>query len=470
MGLPIEILQGDYPDRLKIFDNYPVEYPKYHFFGSSDLAILLRPVQDIQYADFALARIFVISVFISVIFEGISSLWGTRKSLGALSFALILCATSLAPNTYWAINSTNYFSVGFFILFVVSYITKSRQVSLIWLGLFSISSARSIFPGLVIFAWILYKNRLEIRVGQLVSLTYLRHLRGRIILGLIIFSNWAVMLFTGKSVDNLTLGSILEILSIPYQNFVSKGWLVIMSPPILLDSSTHSIEAGTIPMTEFFPYLIFLALSIFILIIRQEYRKCTFGLLILSVGLGVLLNLGYLQVDKSIQLQYLLFCFLIPSLSIFALTKNTVRRLSVIFIISSLILVVLMPPDFGIPNWALIEWFWAALLIRALISSLHKWNYLTLLPLICISALLLSTSQVNFTQWFQPSVDNSTSHRITPNDLKFITGKECGYGDLHGLLNSISGERTYFYPQKSDRFSATLNFVSDYGDVPIAHC
>jgi hypothetical protein len=58
--------------------------------------------------------------------------------------------------------------------------------------------------------------------------------------------------------------------------------------------------------------------------------------------------------------------FLIPLLMVLLLTRGRARRVLIVFIVSSLIQLVLIPPDLSVPNWALIEWAWITLLIRYL--------------------------------------------------------------------------------------------------------
>ena len=150
-GIPFEIIEGDYFSRIRIWDNYPILWSKYHFFpGSfSSLFLLLTFTKNIfLYKTYFLVQIL---IFFFLLYEVIDLKKKVYSHLLILSSPLIL----------WLISTNGLTPMVFIILFLFYIDKKKYTLSFLCLLFFSSSLSKHVLPGflsLVIFSFISYKS------------------------------------------------------------------------------------------------------------------------------------------------------------------------------------------------------------------------------------------------------------------------------------------------------------------------
>jgi hypothetical protein len=446
-GIPAEMLKGTYSNRIKIFDNFPIEYPKYHFFNGSELAILMRPLEKIVYADYALTKIVLLSALIALGLELFNKTKSTNRNLPLFALFVLMALTVLNSNLNWALNSSNYSAIAFFVLFVISMLKRNTEQQIIWLSIFSMTSARSLLPALFLLIYISAKPILNIVKKKSVKVIELKHL----FLLLLLIINWNVMLLSGANPGSSLLDIIKSQLSIPYQNLVNPGWLTIMSSGVF-GSPINSMT------------WCFLWISTLILIFSVSgnlMSKARILTLAATILVGLTFVIRYFEVPKAIQLSSLILNFAIPIFSVLVLSPRHCRRVIAIFLIVSLAQILLLDGGQSIPNWALVEWLWLCLLIYWFNANYISSKKIIVFFLLIASLSLSFFSSNELSDLYQANQNNDTAHLVSFDQVNFGGQNYCELDDLHGLLNSLAGNRSYYKKSKSDRYSITKIFIGN---------
>jgi len=469
-GLPAEILKGDYSHRIRIFDNFPATYPKYHFFNSGQLAILMRPLHNISYVDFSIARMVVVTLGITALFEMVLTVGSMRRYIFPLAVVFSLGITSLAPSLYWSLSSTNYTNILFFLLFLVSYRLHRTSDSILWLAIFSLTSIRSLFPALLIASSLCFSKRKEILIflenkGLFKSQIFLRF---TLLFFVVVVSQFS-MVFSGTSNEVLTLSNIGYSLSHPTVKFINPGWLSVMSGNIFGSDASTDPGIPTVLSQGIYWWLVLVIISIFLFpgYSKSRYWKFSFLIYVITFAIAILAYILQDYWTHGVGVLAILIYYIVPALSALFLSNHLFRVILPIFILASLLQVLLLPGEIGIPNWSLIEWVW----LIAIAESLYKLKIgaklwlKSLISGLCI--LMICFPPVSPKRWFQPTGADSTSHKITHPETLLSVRQDCIFSNEDGLLNSLSGHRNYFSPKKSDRFSITKNFVNKNESVKL---
>jgi hypothetical protein len=451
-GLPSEMLNGSYPDRIRIHDNYPIEYPKFHFFYSSQLAILMRLIGKIDFSDFALTRIFFVSVICMVIWDIVGKSVSFKKSLSLFFGSILLAILTLSPNLLWSNSSTNIASILFFIIFFIFLIKGDVYKSTVFIALFSLTSARSVFPAVLLLLFIFCKHYSSYRVKSFGS--------KKLLFIILILFNWVTMFVSGEQADQQFIQTLKEQLVKPYFNFVTPSWLGILSPG-LFPTGIFQLESSVVPNKTFMNWSI-LVLTTFVLsfspIIKSNHSK-NFKLSVCLIIFWITpLVITYLDLPKATQLTSLSYNFAVPTLAVYILSPKNVRPYTAIFILSSCLQLILFSGGFAVPNWALIEWLWIILIVYGLNAISKKSIVILSTFLIATSFLFLVNSSVKTSDWYLPQLDDSTTHKIDFNSIGLVN-KSFTCNQVGLLLQALKGERVYFDSNKSDRYSITKLFV-----------
>jgi hypothetical protein len=107
-GISLEMIQADYNSRLRILDNYPAVWPKYHFFQASMHAIFLVFLPNPTYAEYSLSKYLILALIITI-----SWLWIRKQfirsntAVACLFFVSLLTITIFRSNIHWALFSNN---------------------------------------------------------------------------------------------------------------------------------------------------------------------------------------------------------------------------------------------------------------------------------------------------------------------------------------------------------------------------
>jgi hypothetical protein len=463
-GIPAEMLNGSYSGRIRIHDNYPIEYPKYHFFYSSLLANLMRLLGKIEYDDFVLTRILLITL-LGLVFYGI-----VRKNNKQLTSIVIfilgvnLAIFSLAPNLSWALSSTNLISIPVFVLCVIYLIKNQFHHAFIYLGIFSLTSARSLLPAVAIAVYLSHK---KIKAANLQQVNW----RYAVLIVLLVI-NWATMLFTGSDGgDPISETLNLQLLK-PYYNLVNPGWLVLLSSGvfphgILNFSSLPAVGPSFINWTILLLMTLGVSFSKKINCTNPRLNQARI-LLIMLYCVPIIVNL--ISIPKAFQISSVILNYAIPILSVILLSPAYLRGFVKVFIIISFFQLYIFSGGFSVPNWALFEWLWLLLIIY------HIKNIsLKSLPIFALFILMLlnftgSLSPVKNSEWFQPSDSDRTTHKLvfltTSNNDSVST---CD--NLLLLLRALEGNRVFYDSGKLETFSISKLFVPEkFSNINYYNC
>jgi hypothetical protein len=189
-----------------------------------------------------------------------------------------------------------------------------------------------------------------------------------------------------------------------------------------------------------------------------------------ALGYFVLLALSFLISIDIIAFTYgesvaaVIIYFLTPVISILLLTPRNLFGVITAFTVSSLIQVWLLPPEIGIPNWSLIDWIWLFLLIFNFGKKTSWPKYFLLIMSLGLVITFSFGPILRLNYLFQPTGSDSTSHLILKSKLELLDKRACVYSNEDGLLQALSGERSFYSDLKSDQYSITKTFIGASGD------
>jgi hypothetical protein len=268
------------------------------------------------------------------------------------------------------------------------------------------------------------------------------------------------MFFIGEQADQQFIQTLKVQLVKPYFNFVNPSWLSILSPG-LFPTGIFQLESSVVPNKTFINWSI-LVLTSFVLSfspnIRSNHSK-NFKLPVCLIIFWITpIVITYLDLPKATQLSSLSYNFAVPVLAVYILSPKNIRPYTAIFILSSCLQLILFSGGFAIPNWALIEWLWIILIVYGLNAISKKSIVMLSSFLIAISFLFLVNPSVKISDWYQPQLDDSTTHKIDFNSIGLVN-ESFTCNQVRLLLQALNGERVNFDSNKSDRYSITKLFV-----------
>ena len=118
-GVSLEIFQADYYERLKVFDNYPLTWTKYHFFNGSLNAIPLSFFEDKNYLTFSISKIVILSILSMAVIENIpyTKIHNIFYPVLLLLIIFLYLFNISVYMTNWSLLSNAYTSILYLILF-----------------------------------------------------------------------------------------------------------------------------------------------------------------------------------------------------------------------------------------------------------------------------------------------------------------------------------------------------------------
>ena len=150
-GIPFEIIKGDYFSRIRIWDNYPITWSKYHFFpGSfSSLFLLFTFTKNIfLYKTYFLIQILIFFFLLNEIID-------LKKKV--LTHLLIFAS----PLVVWLLSTNGLTPIVFIVLFLFYFDKSEYTLSFLCLLFFSSSLSKHVLPGflsLMILVFIFRKS------------------------------------------------------------------------------------------------------------------------------------------------------------------------------------------------------------------------------------------------------------------------------------------------------------------------
>jgi len=138
-GIPFEIIEGDYFTRIKVWDNYPYEWSKYHFFNGSLYSIFLYFVGVKNLFLWKLLKLSFFS-FSCFLLEEVSK--GFHKK-NLVFISILICINSIG----WMFSTNGELSAIFLISSVFLFFKKDTFYSFLFLVFFTCALSRNLIPG-----------------------------------------------------------------------------------------------------------------------------------------------------------------------------------------------------------------------------------------------------------------------------------------------------------------------------------
>ena len=470
-GVPLEIFQARYSERLRVFDSYPITYPKYHFFNGSIYAILMRLFAFKSYEGFMIARIVLIALLCAVLVELISDKKRFKGSFYLSLVAFCMYIFTILPNQiYWALNMNHYINIFLIMIFFVSiYKQKETILSLAFLVPLFISSSRTAFPAILIGSFMLFDKFRKQNYLNIIRRSYLR---------LIYFFVYMVatisMFITGNADGTINIKTVILF---PFNSIFFMPFMNIMSPSFAKDN-VGSAENNFIqrsndlypvkPSILFFMYFVFIIIIIFSNIQLRNLRdneskifktKKIIFLYALIISLAAIVLSVTFEYKISRGFSYLIAYYLFPIASCYFLFSGFLKKLIFIWIGVSLVEILVFIPSIWVPNWVIIEWI---VLLGICLNTQNlfknsKQKFIAISVWVTIVVMQgLPLSPLNI--WNLNQLDRVTHLVVISEDILNLkpisTGNfYCYKNDIESILYSLKGTRSTYDPHKSNSYA-----------------
>jgi len=431
-SIPFEIVESEYFSRLKVFDNYPFEWSKYHFFHGSLYSIFIKilPFKNVFIFKY-LQLVFLLLGFLAV------REYKTEKQQQII--ILILCVV-FAPSLSWLASSNGIFSILAIIFASVSYIKKKQLYSLFFLAILICSSSRTILPAGIVFSYIFFKD--VYGKVKIPSLFY--------IVLLFPFLTTLSMVFTGDI--NLEYDSLNRIGQFRMENF-QNDWFRFL----------FLIKLGYLLLNLSLKIKISLSLLLTAILFFNSFilRKKIFSVLLIFF-LSILWMPFLLKGFENIINPLLIILTLIVSFWIIYQKMELNKKFKTplyIYLIVSYAQILIIPPDSGIVNLMIFD----VILIYILIHDFVSTELVNKKLIASTLYILLPLSLYFYKRIFIPDLRSESTfvYNMKNIDLDRIKVKEkildySFHGEEKAILNScFYGKRIHY-----NLSSKTLKHVS----------
>jgi len=476
-SITLEIFKADYIQRLRVFDNYPMTWTKYHFFNGSMISIAISIFNEKNYLTFMAGKIAILALFCGVAIEQLQKRAGVLK-IFVLALLTLFCMLTVFPyHTWWAVFTNSFTSIFFLILTLDLLRRKQIKLAIFFVCCFALSTSRSLIPGLLILSVILYSSLREAQINSDSTksiFTQLREFYSQNILFLTsiltILTAMAAMALLGKANS--------DPLKVGIGNYFSEGWLVLMSPTVIKSVAMVGVteDSAIRPSTamHFVWVTLMLTLATYKKVIRldekpadliaQDCQSFLFFLPVLLIFFWLDSYFEILNLKSDIILQY----YIIPTVAACSLIPKSIKTYVYFYCGTSFIQIFLIKEEISFPNFAIVEWITLYAIIFHM-AKLYKNSVLSLLLLLCIliSGLMFGPIPFHLKNLFAPNnLDSSTKtlivDPITSAEIK--RNKDdiwCFTDNNSSSLAAMYGRRSSFDERKSDRYSMSKRFVDN---------
>ncbi len=473
-GIPIELLKAEYFSRIRIFDNYPLVFEKFHFLNGSISAILMAPTFNFSYLTFMVSKIVFFLVVIKAGYELlIVASDSRRKAVQIILFSLLSLQLVLPNSVIWATNTNNALPIALMLSGLLAFAANHRRTSLALMLFFSVSTSRSLVPGLAIVFLLLFSN--WISVDRLQKLRYLpvrekvKHFKGNLDISLVILICIFLMSFfslvlTGYSPKPLGRVTLVRTFTEPFNKLFPVDWLGVMSPgsfslPDVVVQDTYYLSQNH---RASFVIFCFIALILGghrnkVAILNSSVRR------VLVTFFFVSCIAVWLVLPDDALLTLFFDYYLIPVLISLLLAPQKLRLPICGFIVLSILQILLLGPDIAFPNWYIIEWLNVSLFSIRLVTVLGRSRYFTLTVaflLICVQ--FLSNQGVG--ELFQQDGRDTTTHIIDVSYIPSINPSLeawCHTTDDEDIAMAIRGSRIFVNDLRSGRYTVSRGFARE---------
>lgn len=461
-GISLEIFQANYFDRLKVFDNYPLTWTKYHFFNGSLNSIPLSIFSEKNYLTFFISKLVIISIFIMSIIENLS--FKRIKNIFYIFAVMILAATYFLNisiyMTNWSILSNAYSSIFYFLLFLIFLLNNNKDAALFFILVFTTCLSRTLFiGGFLTLVYIFISTRFNL--SKIRSLFHLKNIYIFTIFSLSIFS----MIFSGTSPENTSIFD-LNIMNI------ANGWAVIMGNYYYINTPIENSNIYSMSIN----YFVLINVVAFLICFKNIYQERHTNFLsiksdlylIVFMLIAILIFIAFfLAFLLPYEFSLIIFLYLVPLFQIAFLSSNSLRPYFITFIVISLLQILIFNPAISFPAYAIIEVILIFLIIKNLNFLNTSKNLEKGLSVFFICLILLSKPSLNIDKLFITDKNESTSHETFKNSyyLKsdFDTNLHNVYcyedDDEKSLIAGLLGIRSSYSVKKEVAYSTSLDFI-----------
>lgn len=333
-GIPFEILEGDYDTRLRVFDNYPFEWSKYHFFNGSVVSVLLIFSLSKNIFIYKACKLILLFYMFLSANEFLNNVSIYKK--GAVIFIL---TTVLSTEFAWLNYTNGAFSA--YLFFISFYLWKEKKYDLLLISLllFTGSTSRTIIPGLILISYVLFYN------FQIICKKYNFI---KLITVVILLLNSLCMIFVGKLPIIQT-----SLTNVSFNNYLNPGWLnLFMYRNIILNYREFYYS---------YPHFCSLIIAIiflflWVLFYKGLYRNVIAISFLLIQLFTSALSLKYFN-DNTLLGTNVFFLFISPILFVVHYFERREQFFLLVFIFVSVFQIILMKAESSYPNLLLADFF-----------------------------------------------------------------------------------------------------------------
>jgi hypothetical protein len=359
-GISLEALRADYYSRLKIFDNYPVVWSRYHFFNGAITTIPQLLLEKTNILTFWLAKCGVISIFISALISLNLRSKINLQLIFSILISIVYLYTMLPRQMSWSLFTNAYSSA---ILLLISFTflrLKNYKYAILFILIFTNSTSRSFVPGCVIAITILLLNvRTDLGVFLNKKIIFNQtNLPFFIFLIIILLSSFS-MLFSGETTNSP--------ISISVKNYFHLGWLNLMSPGITPDYLALKTKASFTYRPDFLWFSTWNIVMAAIYIVDKN--NISFNKYVVYNYIAILAAIFFflyvcvnLVINGNNILERLIyyslisfFYYLLPIILVFMLAPKSISPYLIVFIGASLAQILILDPSISLPNYVIIE-------------------------------------------------------------------------------------------------------------------
>jgi hypothetical protein len=473
-GISIEILNSDYFTRIRILDNYPLVFEKFHFLNATMSAIIMAPTLHFNYLTYLISKFIVFLVASLVGFELLSVKFCSRRRAFQTILLFSLGVFLVLPTSMvWASNTNNSLPVILILAGLLAFSADQHRTSLVFLLFFSISTSRSLIPGFtLIFLIFLVQPFRSNKLKEASFFTFVFQLfRQRLALDkslLLLFGAFLLGLFslvlTGYAPKPLGRKTLITTFTEPLKKLFPTDWLGVMSPGSFGLSDVIHRDTYYISQNYRTSFFFFCAVTF---VLMLYIAKPIFGNVIISRFLLIVLAFLYLVTWLILPKDSLITVFadyyVAPIFIILLLAPQKVRLPLFGFISVSMAQIMLLGPDVAIPNWHLTEWLCISFVSLRLITSLGEMRYLTL-ALSCLVLVVQFSGGPNMGSLFRQDGRDSTTHEIQVGFLPVVNPSLkawCHTHDDEDAIMAIRGNRIFANSERSGRYTVTRDFIRE---------
>lgn len=459
-SIQYEIVKADYFSRLRIYDNYPMVWSKYHLLNGSVLSIpAIIAIQKTIFT-YKLAKIIVITTGILGIFEyHISEKRNYLNFIFATLFLLVCTYNEIRWNYY----TNGYMSILSLFVFLSLYNRKevSHYTIIAVLGIFTFSLSRTTLPGFALMTLYALQNR-------------------KALISQIGFKNIFPLLITtlcGLSMVGTGVSPHSSVVAISYRNFFDADWTYLF--PLSGVFSTLFPVGGNIlqnglyllPTTALFMF-IFIKLIAWANVTPKKTWILFLTAFVLFIAASYTISSAHLTelnaIRSALKLIRALFIFGLPLIIILKLAERDKRILIIALYLSLLLQIYIFHVEFSVPGFYVAD----MMMIYFIFVNLDKIFSTTdkiIFTGILFTTLLIFYSKFNLSKFILP-VPDPTTHNLTVNKqaetaIKHQTKdgifyyKRSSDDSLAAIATSIYGYRVAYSDSSSERFNISKRFV-----------